>query len=91
MESHKDNDGDSEKADWGMIFTLFKLRGFSDEEILKLSYPKFRAYLDNINNITILPIVIPYMGGAEDKKAGAEVETKEELFNIVADMNKEFI
>ena len=92
MESHKnleDNDVDSEKTDWGIIFIVFRSRGFTDEEILKLSYPKFKFYLENINNPLFYSIAVPYMGEGEDK-SGAKMDSKEELFSIVADMNNEF-
>lgn len=92
MESHKileDNDVDSEKTDWGTIFLVFRSRGFTDEEILKLSYPKFKFYLENINNPLFYSIAVPYMGGGEEN-GGAKMNSKEELFSIVADMNNEF-
>lgn len=92
LESSEDNDEDSEKdkiTDWGLIFTILKNRGFTHEEILNLSYPQFNAYMLNINNPLSYSVTIPYMGGGEDKKE--EIDSKEELLNIVADMNKDFM
>lgn len=91
MESSEDNDKDSESklTDWGLIFSLLKNRGFSHKEILDLSYPQFNAYMNNINNSLSYPVFIPYMGGGEDKKE--EISSKEELLNLVADMNKDFL
>lgn len=90
LESSTDNDKDSDKGtDWGLAFSLLKNRGFSHDEILNLSYPQFNAYMKNINNPLSYSVVIPYMGEAEDKKE--EVSSKEELINLVADMNKDFL
>lgn len=92
MESSEDNDEDSKKntTDWGLAFTLLKNRGFSHEEICKLSYPQFNAYMSNINNPLSYPVTIPYMGnGEEDEKQ--EIGSKEELLNLVAEMNKDFL
>ncbi len=92
MESSEDNDEDSKKnkIDWGLAFTLLKNRGFSHEEICKLSYPQFNAYMSNINNPLSYPVTIPYMGnGEEDEKQ--EIGSKEELLNIIADMNRDFM
>lgn len=91
MESKEDNeeDSDKEEIDWGLTFSLLKNRGFSHEEILNLSYPQFNAYMNNINNPLSYNVTIPYMGGGEDKKT-EEISSKEELINIIADMNKDF-
>ena len=90
MESSKDNDNDSEnKIDWGLCFSLLKNRGFSHKEILNLSYPQLSAYMKNINNPLTYSITIPYMGGGEEKET--EISSKEELLNIIADMNKDFL
>jgi endonuclease IV len=91
LESKEDNDKDSKEiTDWGMIFMLLKNRGFSHEEILNLSYPQFNAYMNNVNNPLTYKITIPYMGsGGEEKKE--EIGSKEELINIIADMNKDFL
>lgn len=92
MESDKDNDEDSKNVkemDWGLYFSIFKSRGFTHEEILNLSYPQFNAYMNNINNPLSYAVVVPYMGGSEDKTE--KLESKEELINIIADMNKEFL
>jgi hypothetical protein len=92
LESDKDNDEDSEKdkeMDWGLYFSLLKNRGFSHEEILNLSYPQFNAYMNNINNPLSYAIVVPYMGGSDDKTE--QLDSKEELMNIIADMNKDFL
>lgn len=93
LESSEDNDNDSkkkEKTDWGLAFSLLKNRGFSHEEICKLSYPQFNAYMSNINNPLSYPVTIPYMGnGEEDEKQ--EIGSKEELLNIIADMNRDFM
>ena len=98
MESHKekkDNDEDSKKTDWCMIFMLFRSRGFTDNEILQLSYPKFKAYLDNMNNPICFSMVIPYLGSPKDEN-NDEVSSKnaiknpDELLSIVASMNGDF-
>ena len=90
LESSEDNDNDSnEKIDWGLYFSLLKNRGFSHQEILNLSYPQFNAYMNNINNPLSYAIVVPYMGGSEDKTE--QLDSKEELINIIADMNKDFL
>lgn len=91
MESSEDSDEDSEKEkmDWGLYFSLLKNRGFSHEEILNLSYPQFNAYMKNINNPLTYGIVIPYMGGGQEKEE--EITSKEEFLNIVAEMNKDFL
>lgn len=90
MESSEDNDDDSKKiTDWGLIFLILKNRGFSHDEILNLSYPQFNAYMKNINNPLTYGIIIPYMGGGEEKNE--EISSKEEFLNIIADMNKDFL
>lgn len=94
LESSEDNDNDSKETgptDWGMIFMLLKNRGFSHEEILNLSYPQFNAYMNNINNPLSYSITIPYMGNGEDNEKATEIDSKEELLNIVASMNKDFM
>lgn len=94
LESSKDNDNDSEEkgpTDWGIIFMLLKNRGFSHEEILNLSYPQFNAYMNNINNPLSYSITIPYMGSGESDEKTIEIDSKEELLNIVASMNKDFM
>lgn len=95
MESHKqdeDNDEDSRETNWLEIFMVFRSRGFTDEEICQLSYPKFKAYLENMNNPLFFPLVVPYMGTGEEK--GNEDENKitsaDELMSIVASMNEDF-
>lgn len=98
MESHKeDNDEDSKKTDWRMIFILFRSRGFSDEEICQLSYPKFKAYFDYINDPLFFGVVIPYLGSSDGKETGSKLisssekfASKEEFLNIVASMNSGF-
>ena len=98
MESHKeDNDEDSKKTDWCMIFMLFRSRGFTDNEILQLSYPKFKAYLENINNPLFFNMMIPYLGTSDDKENNKvevseknAIKSKDELLSIVASMNSEF-
>lgn len=103
MESHKideDNDEDSTKTDWLDIFIAFRSRGFNDEEILQLSYPKFKAYLQRINSPFFFPIVVPYMGSGEKEeggesegsniKNGQKIASQEELLSIVASMNQGF-
>ena len=92
MESREqDSTGDSKKQDWGVLFMLLKSRGFTHEEILQLSYPQFNAYMDNINNPLSYPIIVPYLGSGEEKNAeNTELNSKEELFNIVASMNNDF-
>ena len=92
LESSKDNDEDSdkEKIDWGICFAILKNRGFSHQEILNLSYPQFNAYMQNINNPLTFGITIPYMGSGEENQK-EEVGSKEELLNIVADMNNDFL
>ena len=91
LESKEDNEEDSEKekTDWGLVFTLLKNRGFSQEEILNLSYPQFNAYMKEINNPLTYSITIPYMGGGEEKES--ELSGKEELLSIVASMNRHFM
>ena len=74
---------------WGLYFSLLKNRGFSHEEILNLSYPQFNAYMKNINNPLTYEMVIPYMGGGQEKEE--EITSKEEFLNIVAEMNKDFL
>ena len=94
LESSEDNDNDSkdnEPTDWGMIFMLLKNRGFSHEEILNLSYPQFNAYMNNINNPLSYSITIPYMGSGKDDEEAIKIDSKEELLNIVASMNKDFM
>ena len=94
MESHKkdeDNDEDSNKTNWCIIFLLLRARGFSEEEILNLSYPKFKAYMNNINNPILYPVMIPYLGSGEEQQDNQKIDSKEELLTIVADMNKEFL
>lgn len=90
MESRKDNDEDSkEQVDWGMAFSLLKNRGFSHKEILSLSYPQFNAYMKNINNPLTYSIMIPYLGSSEKKTE--KLDSKEELMDIIASMNKDFM
>lgn len=90
-ESRKDNGDDSKPIDWGFIFMLLKNRGFSHDEILKLSYPQFNAYMNNINNELSYNIVVPYLGGKKDEKQEeGKIETKEELLSIIANMNNDF-
>lgn len=93
LESSKDNDKDSENepTNWGLIFMLLKSRGFMHEEILDLSYPQFNAYMKNINNPLAYSITIPYMGGGEEEENKGKIDSKEELLNIIADMNKDFM
>lgn len=94
MESHKkdeDNGEDSKKTDWGMIFILFRSRGFKDEEIAQLSYPKFKFYMENMNNPLFFPVVIPYLGnGKEGEDDSSKINSPEELLSIVASMNGDF-
>ena len=101
MESHKNNEDsgdDSNKTDWCMIFMLFRSRGFTDDEILQLSYPKFKAYLENMSNPILFSMMIPYLGDGENKNKNKKVEvseenaikSKEELLSIVASMNSDF-
>lgn len=95
LESKKDNAEDSkkekERIDWGLVFAILKNRGFSHQEILDLSYPQLNVYMNNINNPLACSITIPYMGsGEEEGKVGEEIESKEELFALVADMNRDF-
>lgn len=91
MESDEDNGQDSkEPIDWGLTFMILKGRGFTHDEILKLSYPQLNAYMSNISNPLAYSVFIPYLGdGKEDKKE--KIDSKEELLNIVADMNREFM
>lgn len=93
LESSEDNDDDSikEKTDWGLIFTLLKNRNFCHEEILNLSYPQFNAYMNNINNPLAYSVHIPYMGSSEEKDEETEIGSKEELLNLVASMNEDFM
>ena len=96
MESReKDSTGDSKQQDWGSLFMILKSRGFSHEEILQLSYPQFNAYMDNINDALSFPIVIPYLGNGEkegtNSTEGTKVNSKEELFSVVASMNNDFL
>ena len=95
MESHKtnkDNDEDSKKTNWLDIFMVFRSRGFTDEEICQLSYPKFLAYLENLNSPLFFPLVVPYLGSGDEN--GNEEENKitsaDELMSIVASMNEDF-
>ncbi len=100
MESHKkdeDNGEDSKKTNWLEIFIVFRSRGFTDEEICQLSYPKFKAYLENLNNPLFFPFTIPYIGTGEKNEKGEIEETdenkitsREELMSIVASMNSDF-
>lgn len=93
LESSKDNDQDSEKEEinWGLCFAILKNRGFNHKEILNLSYPQFNAYMQNINNPLAFNVVVPYIGGAEEKEEEKEVSSKEEFLNIIAAMNKDFL
>ena len=93
MESHKkdeDNGEDSEKTNWLEIFMVFRSRGFTDEEICQLSYPKFKAYLENMNSPLFFPLVVPYLGGKEGGDDENQITSKEELMSIVASMNNDF-
>ena len=93
MESHKEDNGeDSKKTNWLDIFIIFRSRGFTDEEICQLSYPKFKAYMYGMNNPLFFPIIVPYLGNSKNKDISEEnaVKSKEELFNIVASMNSDF-
>lgn len=98
MESHKeiqDNGEDSKKTDWCMIFILFRSRGFTDEEILQLSYPKFKAYMNNMNNPLFFSLMIPYLGGSKNENENDlsdenSIHKSEELLSIVASMNSDF-
>ena len=92
LESKDDSEEDSKKeeeTDWGMAFSLLKNRGFSHQEILNLSYPQFNAYMKNIYNPLTYEIVIPYMGSGDDKKT-EEISSKEEIMNLVSEMNRDF-
>lgn len=93
MESKEDNEEDSEReiTNWGTIFMLLKNRGFTQKEILNLSYPQFNAYMKEINNPLTYSITIPYMGSGEEKEEDRQLSGKEELLSIVADMNKDFM
>lgn len=90
----KDNVEDSVKLDWGSIFMLLKTKNFTHEEILKLSYPQFNAYMNNINNSLTYPIFIPYLGGSKEEENKVDdknrIDSKEELLQIINDMNSEF-
>lgn len=102
LETHnKDNGEVSEKLDWGLIFMMLKNRGFSHEEILKLSYPQFNAYMNNIHNSLSYNIVIPYLGSGEEKQQsndisriskedGQKFDSEQELLATIAMMNSEF-
>ena len=93
LESSKDNDEDSKKKegiDWSITFSILKNRGFSHQEILNLSYPQLNAYMQNINNPLCYQVTIPYMGESEENKK-EEIDSKEELINIITDMNKDFM
>lgn len=91
VETHKDSDEVSKKTDWGLIFMLLKNRGFSHQEILKLSYPQFNAYMNNINNALTYQIFIPYLGDVENNNTEeTKISSKEELMSIVNSMNSEF-
>ena len=102
LETHnKDNGEVSEKLDWGLIFMMLKNRGFLHEEILKLSYPQFNAYMNNIHNSLSYNIVIPYLGSSEEKQEGndsnrinkensREFNSQEELLATIAMMNSDF-
>lgn len=69
---------------------ILKSRNFSHDEILKLSYPQLNAYMNKLNDPLSYSIFIPYLGsGSEDKTE--EIGSTEELMNIVADMNKDFM
>lgn len=92
LESKEDNDEDSknEITDWGLIFMLLKNRGFSHEEILNLSYPQFNAYMKHINNPLSYSVTIPYMGEGKEEET-EKIDSEEEILNIIADMNKDFL
>lgn len=97
LESHKDSDDDSKKMDWGFIFSVLKNRGFSHQEILKLTYPQFNAYMNNITNSSTYNVVIPYLGSGEKedietikKDESSKLSSKQELMSIVASMNSDF-
>lgn len=91
MESDEDNGQDSkEPIDWGLTFMILKGRGFTHDEILKLSYPQLNAYMSNISNPLTYPVFVPYLGGSSDDKK-EKIDSKEELLNIVAEMNREFM
>lgn len=102
LETHKeDNDEVSEKTNWGLIFMLLKNRGFTHNEILKLSYPQLNAYMNNTYNALCYNVVIPYLGSSEENKDGngvskvrnekvQEFNSEEELLAMVAMMNGDF-
>ena len=102
METHKeDNDEVSEKTNWGLVFMLLKNKGFSHNEILKLSYPQFNAYMNNIHNALTYNFFIPYLGSGEENKDGNDVYkvsnqnaqefgSEQELLAMVAMMNGDF-
>lgn len=91
----EDNDESSKETNWGMIFMLLINRGFSHEEILKLSYPQFCAYLSNINEPLTFNVTIPYLGSSKDKEKNkiekaTEFNTEGDLLKTVALMNAQF-
>ncbi len=91
LESDEDNGQDSkEPIDWGLTFMILKSRGFTHNEILKLSYPQLNAYMSNINNPLTYPLFVPYLGDSSENKT-ERIDSKEELLNIIADMNKDFM
>lgn len=87
--NNEDNGEDSKKIDWGLIFMTLHNRNFSHEEILKLSYPQFNAYMNNISDALSYNVVIPYLGSGEDKAQEEEIQSKEELNTIIAMMNSQ--
>lgn len=92
LESSEDNGEDSEELEetnWGLAFAILANRGFSHSEILDLSYPQFNIYLKNINNPLSFSIVIPYLGNGEEDKE-EKFSSRDELLNLIADMNREF-
>ena len=78
---------------------LLKNRGFTHNEILKLSYPQLNAYMNNLYNELTYQVVIPYLGSGDSDKNGVtdediknsqEIHSKEELLSVVALMNSQF-
>lgn len=95
-ESSKQSNSD----DWGVMISRF-MRVYPSmnlENILKLSYPQFKALYSNIYNEKTFQLVIPYMGSGESEKDEMNKIKNEatesniiEIQSVVAQMNREFV
>lgn len=94
MESHKDNDEDSEEKDgWGLMYmSLMRNLGMSINEINHLSYPQFKCLTKLLYEPSTFNVIIPYMGSSKDEgeEEVTEVKDGEHFASIIAQMNSDF-